>query len=168
MLIEAINAAIKTHQAQLAQATTGINAAIMNANRAPFTELAQIMAKAYRPWFTELGDLARGLYATPLTDAMLAQVGEFVTELASSEFQDVAPAQDAGRRGLQKLGDREVAAMMTVAMFLLVYISFGLAIKHNAQLAELAATKGPTPFEAAMAAGAFTFWVWMTYSRRDS
>ena len=71
-----------------------------------------------------------------------------------------------GDQRLRKLSDREVAAMLTVAAFLFVYFSLGLLIKHNAQIAEIAAADGPTPFEAAMAAGALVFWLRMNNSGR--
>jgi hypothetical protein len=130
-------------------------------------QLIETMAKAYQSQFGGLSDLARTLCFTPITNTMVLQVGDFVAELANSGFQSVAPAQDAGPEGLQKFSDREVAAMVAVAVFLLVYISLGLAIKHNSQLAHLAAIDGPTPFDAAMAAGGFAFGTWMHYSRRN-
>jgi hypothetical protein len=66
----------------------------------------------------------------------------------------------------RKPGDLEIAAMITVAVFLIVYISYSLAIIHDQRLAELARNDGPTPFEAAMAMGAFAFW--LVHSRRSS
>ena len=71
----------------------------------------------------------------------------------------------SGQR-LQKLSDVEVAAMLTVAAFLFVYFSLGLLVKYSAQAAEIAATDGPTPFEAAMAIGALVFWLRMNHSGR--
>lgn len=101
----------------------------------------------------------------------LAALGNFTSslyEFSLWEQVDARPASRVKSSGSQKLSDREVAAMLTVAVFLLVYVSLGLAIKHNPQLAKLASTDGPTPFEAAMAAGAFTFWAWISYCHRSS
>ena len=79
---------------------------------------------------------------------------------------NITAVLSTGDQGRLKLTDREVAAMLTVAAFLFVYFSLGLLVKHNAQIAEISATDGPTPFEAAMAAGALVFWLRMNNSGR--
>jgi hypothetical protein len=55
--------------------------------------------------------------------------------------------------------------MLTVIAFLVVYFTLAVAIKHNPQVAGLAAADGPTPFEAAMGIGALVYWAWMRPGR---
>jgi uncharacterized BrkB/YihY/UPF0761 family membrane protein len=62
---------------------------------------------------------------------------------------------------------REIAAYLTIVTFFLVYISLSLAISRDPQLAALSQKDGPTPFEAAMAVGALTFWAVMSWRRDD-
>jgi hypothetical protein len=75
------------------------------------------------------------------------------------------PEFPTGGRLQLKRGDREVAVMLTVIAFLVVYFTLAVAIKHNPQVAGLAAADGPTPFEAAMGIGALVYWAWMRPGR---
>jgi hypothetical protein len=75
------------------------------------------------------------------------------------------PESPTGGRLQLKRGDREVAVMLTVIAFLVVYFTLAVAIKHNPQVAGLAAADGPTPFEAAMGIGALVYWAWMRPGR---
>jgi hypothetical protein len=111
--------------------------------------------------------LAWNLQTVAIRNPITAQIGGIVGAVIASENQEASGDGNAKQNLLEKFSNREIAAMFTIAVFLLVYIALGLAIKHNPELARLAAVDGPTPFEAAMAAGAFTFWTWMTYSGRS-
>ena len=70
------------------------------------------------------------------------------------------------RSSTRKLSDRELAVYLTVVVFLVVYFSMAITIKHDPAIAALSRIDGPTPFEAAMGIGALTFWA--VTSRRPS
>jgi hypothetical protein len=128
------------------------------------------LAKVFGPQFgtaglgkiigPQLGTAGLGKIIEPLLIDLLALED---LELRSPNINTVLST--SGQR-LQKLSDVEVAAMLTVAAFLFVYFSLGLLVKYSAQAAEIAATDGPTPFEAAMAIGALVFWLRMNHSGR--
>ncbi len=122
------------------------------------SQAAADLAKLHQPQFTLLSQAIARTYQ-PLLDAVLA------LERLDYDSLNTKSAFSSSDRLPQSLTDREIAAMLTVAAFLVVYISFGLLIKHSAQAARLAAIDGPTPFEAAMAVGALVFWLWMNRSR---
>ncbi len=154
---------VKAHQSQLASLAEGV-AKLFDAQLIGF---AQAVTGSHHAQFAGLSDLARGLPTMPITDAMVLQISNFVAELAKADFAGVAPKQGSENRELRKLSDREAAAMVTTIVFLLVYFSLGLAIKYSPQIAQIAAIYGPTPFDAAMAVGALTFWFWMNHHRES-
>ncbi len=156
-----VMAANQPRFAELAKAMAGTN-------QLRLTELSRVIGTVYSPHLAKFSNPASTLNILAISDPTLFQIGSLVAESINSGVQDSSSVSNGETGQLQKISDREVAAMLTVAVFLLVYISLGLVIKHNTQLAHLAATDEPTPFEAAMAAGALTFWAWMTYSRRSS
>jgi hypothetical protein len=111
-----------------------------------------------------------------LLSAMQPTLAKVIKELAvnnrSIYLDSLSPVLDAFLRQARpesstrvrpqlRRGDREVAVMLTVIAFLVVYVSLAVATKHNPPVARLAAVDGPTPFEAGMAAGALVYWLWM-------
>jgi hypothetical protein len=129
------------------------------------------LAAVYQP---QIARMTRDL-ATIYQPQIAAGVGKIfeplLTDLLALEdleltSPNISVVLSAGDQRLRKLSDREVAAMLTVAEFLFVYFSLGLLVKYSTQVAEIAATDGPTPFEAAMAIGALVFWLRMNHSRR--
>ncbi len=143
LLSQAFASMAKTHQAQFAGLGASLNTTMAKAFLPQSTLLSQALARTYQP----------------LLDAV------FALERLNYDSPNIGSASSPGDRLPQRLTDQEIAAMLTVAAFLVVYISFGLLIKHNPYAAKLAATDGPTPFEAAMAVGALVFWLWMHRSR---
>jgi len=153
----------KSYQPQLNTTMLGqLGADLAKMNHAHFAGLSASLnaslARAFLPQSTLLSQALVRTYQ-PLLDAVLA-LGHL-----NYDSLNIGAASSTGDRLPQRLTDREIAAMLTVAAFLFVYISFGLLIKHSPYAAKLAATDGPTPFEAAMAVGALVFWLWMYRSR---
>jgi hypothetical protein len=130
-----------------------ISASLAAMNQVHFERLNVTLAQIYQTEFAGLAAFNANLTKTwkPLIDTVLA-MGRF-----SSLAADSASNENDGL--LQRLSDREIAAMLTTVAFLFVYISFALLIKHDPKVAKLAVTDGPTPFEAAMAVGALVFWL---------
>ena len=110
----------------------------------------------------QLGATGLAKLVVPLLTDLLALEG------LEPNSPNIDTAPSTGDQQLQKLSDREIAAMLTLVAFLFVYFSLGLLVKYNVQAAEIAATDGPTPFEAAMAIGALVFWLWMNHSGRTN
>jgi hypothetical protein len=121
----------------------------------------------------QLGILANApaILFSSVTDAYQAQLGLFANapallSEASSVIADEAKLREtrssaATSREHRKISQREYAAWLTVITFLVVYISCAVAIEHSSRLAEISATDGPAPLDAAMAMGALVFWAWM-------
>jgi hypothetical protein len=121
----------------------------------------------------QLGILANvpAILSSSVTDAyetqfgILANVPALLRE-ALSVIADEAKLHEAQNsattsREHRKISQREYAAWLTVITFLVVYISCAVAIEHSSRVAEISATDGPAPFDAAMAMGALVFWAWM-------
>jgi hypothetical protein len=140
-------------------AVAQISASLAKMNQANFTQLSHAFAHIYQTQFTGLPTLNANLIKTwqPLLDAVL--------ELKRLYSLGARSVPNEGDGFLQRLSDREIAAMLTVVAFLTVYVSFALLIQRSPQVAKLAATSGPTPFEAAMAIGALVFWLSMNHLR---
>jgi hypothetical protein len=119
-------------------------------------QLCTTLGKVYQsPAFASLGSVFEPL----LTDLLLLE------DLEPSSL-NVDTILSTGDQRLQKLSDREVAVMLTVVAFIGAYFSLALLVKYSAQAAEIVATDGPTPFEAAMAIGPLVFWLRMNHSGR--
>lgn len=148
----------RMNQAQFAGLNASLTTSLARAYQAQFAGLSAAMSRAYLPQSTAFSQAILKTYQ-PLLDAVIA-LGSLNDDLlrrgSTSGASDGRP---------QWPSDREIASMLATVVFLFVYISLGLAIKHNAQVAKLLATDGPTPFEAAMAVGALVFWLWMNHSR---
>jgi hypothetical protein len=136
-----------------------ISTSLAQMNQANFARLGETFAHIYQTQLTGLATLNANLIKTwqPLLDSVLD-----LERLDSLGASSVSNDSDGF---LQRLSDREIATMLTVVAFLAVYISFALLIERNPQVARLAATDGPTPFEAAMAVGALVFWLSMKHFR---
>jgi hypothetical protein len=111
------------------------------------------------------------IYQSPAFAGLGKIIEPLLTDLLALEgleprSPDITTILSTGDQRLRKLSDREVAAMLTVVAFIFTYFSFDLLVKYDAQAAEISSTYGPTPFEAAMAIGAFVFWLRMNHSGR--
>src|SRR5215471_4095183 len=135
--------ALEAYQPQFAALGQAV-ASLGKMHESQFAALSQVVLKAYQPQFAALGQAVASLgkmhesqFAAlsqvvlkayqPLLDVALA------AEFLRKNFPDTGFASNTSDRLPQRLTDREVAAMLTVAAFLIVYISFGLLIKHNMQ-----------------------------------
>jgi hypothetical protein len=114
----------------------------------------------------QMSDSARvaTLAAAMAAESDLSAVAEVIRAQPDS---NVDAADTPSRRPWQFLGlsELEIVAMITTAVFLVVYISFAIAMIHNPKLAELAHDDGPMPYEAALSAGGLTFW--FLYARQS-
>src|SRR5260370_1102575 len=103
VLSQVLASLAKMHQAPFPGLGTGLNASLAKACLPQSTVLSQALVRTYQP----------------LLDAVL------VLGRLNYESLNIGSASSAGDRLPQRLSDREIAAMLTVAAFLFVYISFG-------------------------------------------
>ena len=149
---------------------------VLKANQRSFAALAlpsfaTAFKATHQPQFTALAKAAFKIHQpsfAALAETTFARISDLVAEGVAVESHIVRSGSGIEGRQSQRLGDREIAAMLAVAVFLLVYISTGWAIEHNFQLAKLSTTNGPIPFDAALLVGGFTYKACMTYFRRSS
>jgi hypothetical protein len=131
---------------------------------AMFDQSSKARAINYPSGYLGIGELVRNLSDSALRNPVTVQLADIVGAGISSEEIEVSSDDSARNNWLEQLRKREAAATVTVAVFLFVYLTYALAIKRNPELATFAATNGPTPFDAAMACGAFTYGLWMICS----
>ena len=129
---------------------------------------------------TQVAKMARDLARVYQSQIAISQVaipgtGKAIESLLASlpvseDFElnsiNIETAINAADQQLQKLSDREVAAMVTVIAFIFTYFSLALLVKYNAEVEAIATTDGPTPFEVAMAIGALVFGLCMNHLGR--
>src|SRR5215469_10325684 len=112
--------------------------------------------------FMGFNRLARDLHVAAIDSPVTLQFSRLVSQASSLDLQRSDEATEFHQPAkLTKAGNRDTAAMLTVAVFLIVYIGVSFAMVHNPDLASFIVSHGPSPFEAAMGAGAFTFWISM-------
>jgi hypothetical protein len=145
-----------------------LNAAAETLARMPDTSILNAAAEAVARMLSPSNVIT--VAAAVAGASNLSAVADVIVNLPGSSVESEADSADLlpGKRPRQflGLGELEITAMVTTAVFLIVYICFSLAIIHDPTLAELAHNDGPTPFEAALAAGGLTYW--FLRSRRSS
>lgn len=113
-------------------------------------------ALTYSSGFSGGTSLASSLSAAAVSTPMASQIAQVVSDTASSasgklDHEGITIPEWA------KLPDWEVAAMLTVVVFLVVFIGLSFAAADNQQLATFMSKTGANPFEVASAAGVFTY-----------
>jgi hypothetical protein len=140
--------------------TSALNAAAEVLARLPDTSILNAAAEAVARMISPSNVIMAA--ATIAGASNLSAVADVIVNLpvsrgeSETDTEGLLPAQRP--RQFLGLGELEVTAIVTTAVFLVVYICFGLAIIHDPRLAELAHNDGPTPFEAALLAGGLTYW----------
>src|SRR6266851_5411966 len=87
-----------------------------------FAQLSEAILKAHQPQFAKLNELVRNLQTAFPSDPATLRINHVAFEVINSVVQDVSSSPSVQGQRPRKISDREIAAMLTVAVFLLVYI----------------------------------------------
>lgn len=110
----------------------------------------------YSSGFSGGASLASGLSAAAVSTPMAPQIAHVVSATASSASGKLDhEGTTASERA--KLPDWEIASMLAVVVFLVVFIGLCFAAADNQKLATFMSKTGANPFELASVAGAFTY-----------